>query len=483
MSRHSAAPPRRLVRAWWFIRDGLPAAGRYRRYVFAMLPFILAIWGLAIAYILVAPVNYKSTMTLILPGSGVGGSLNLESIGQATSQSSSAFATPALSPTENYKRLLTADITLRKGALHVDKTMDMLPKPSVSLVDQTNLIMVSLKAPTPQDAQNCLIALRQAFLEVLVELRQDEAAKREAADLAQIELLEEKLQQAQQQILEFQGASGLATMDQFHQRLNVIDGLRQDRRDLQLELERLQADAEGLSDTLQVSVADAHSALLLKADPIFQSLLSRYALVLTDWNQARATLGDNHLQLVELGAQKQTLQNVLLGRGQALTDLDREALLQFADLAVSDGRGRIFDDLLSAMGRIAGTEGALTEVSRQIRQQSDASQALVQTAARLSELLRERRVAEAVFSSALARLDTNKSDPFSSYPLVQTFESPSLPEAPSSPSVVLAIAGAVVATIFVITGFLLLWLRQPLIQLLLPKESSQSPYRVPGDSG
>ena len=86
----------------------------------------------------------------------------------------------------------------------------------------------------------------------------------------------------------------------------------------------------------------------------------------------------------------------------------------------------------------------------------------------LADLMRDLRVAEAVFSSALARLDTNKSDPFASYPLVQILEAPSLPREKSAPSSLLAIAGGVGATLFTLLGFLLLWLRQPIIRKLLP---------------
>jgi len=74
-----------------------------------------------------------------------------------------------------------------------------------------------------------------------------------------------------------------------------------------------------------------------------------------------------------------------------------------------------------------------------------------------------------VFSSALARVDTNKADPFASYPLVQTLEEPSLPRKRASPSTTLALAGAIAASILLVIGFLLLWLRQPIIHKLLPK--------------
>ncbi|WP_016856193.1 GumC family protein [Halomonas smyrnensis] len=469
MSEDTSTQPRRLQRFWYLVRDGLPSAGRYRRYAASLLPCLIVIWGLVALYLILAPVSYKSSMTLILPGSGAGGSINLESIGQATSQTTSAFSSPSLSPTQNYKRLLGADLILRQGATRLAEDAEILPEPTVKLVDQTNLIMVSMPGASPEQAQERLEALRLAFLSGLERLRQDEAAKRETADLARLDELEQKLQQAQRRVLEFQGTTGLATLDQFHQRLNVVDGLQGSEREFRQAVRRSEAQARRLGEMLDISLDEARSAQLLRADPLFQSLLTRYAGVLADWTQARATLGEQHLTLTELSAQRRTLRQSLVQRGTDLTPLSPETLLGFADLSVSDGRERLLDELMRTAGSGAGAQAALAEVREQIAQQSDEANALVEKAAELTDLLREQRVAEAVFSSALARLDTNKADPFASYPLVQTFEFPSLPRGPSSPSTLLAVAGAVVASILVTMGFLLLWLRQPLIQLMLPK--------------
>jgi len=106
---------RRLVRLWGVVRDGLPSMGRYRRYVVALAPGLLAIWDAD------DPVHSFQSAKLYQPddldpaGTGVGGSINLDTIGQASTVTSSAFSGSTLSPTENYKRLLMADITLRRA--------------------------------------------------------------------------------------------------------------------------------------------------------------------------------------------------------------------------------------------------------------------------------------------------------------------------------------------------------------------------------
>ena len=135
---------------------------------------------------------------------------------------------------------------------------------------------------------------------------------------------------------------------------------------------------------------------------------------------------------------------------------------------MTDTRERLFATLTERDASGSGHQSALSELRRQIAEQSQNAGDLVGQASQLADLMRDLRVAEAVFSSALARLDTNKSDPFASYPLVQTLEAPSIPRARSAPSPVFALAGAIAASIFTLLGFLLVWLRQPIIRKLLP---------------
>jgi uncharacterized protein involved in exopolysaccharide biosynthesis len=206
----------------------------------------------------------------------------------------------------------------------------------------------------------------------------------------------------------------------------------------------------------------------LKADPEFQELLRRYAAATSERSERSGTLGNAHGAMEELAAERAALATDMAARGSALTGLSAERVLAFADLAVSDTRERLFASLSERDSGHAGNGAALAELRQQIAAQSAQTGQEVEQAARLADLIRDLRVAEAVFSSALAQLDTNKSDPFASYPLVQTLESPSLPRGTSAPSPLLVIAGALAATILIIIGFFMIWLRQPIIRKLLP---------------
>ncbi len=465
---HGDNPPRLLIRLWITVRDGLPSVGRYKRYFAAMAAPLALIWIVAIGYIAFAPDSYDSRMTLILPGTGVGASMNLETIGQASSNTSSAFSSPSLSPTENYKRLLISDLVLRNAAQIAGEDEGDFPQPSIKLIDQTNLIEVRMSGPTAQIAQTRMNALKTAFDAALANLRTDEARTREDADAGRIGELEAKVDTAQAALLAFQGETGLVSLDQFAGRITALDQLKQNERERRVLLAESGAAASRLSKTLSISLPQARRAMQMKADPEFQELLRRYAAATGERSERSGTLGDAHGAMEELAAERASLEVDIAARGAALTGLSGKRVLAFADLAVSDTRERLFASLSERDSNHSGNGAALSELRRQIAAQSADTEEQVEQAARLADLMRDLRVAEAVFSSALAQLDTNKSDPFASYPLVQTLEAPSLPRSTSAPSPLLIIAGAFAATILIIIGFLLLWLRQPIIRKLLP---------------
>jgi len=97
---------------------------------------------------------------------------------------------------------------------------------------------------------------------------------------------------------------------------------------------------------------------------------------------------------------------------------------------------------------------------------------LAPQAARLDDLTRDYQVAETVFSSALARANTTKADVYASYPLVQVLADASLPQSPTSPQPVIAIAAGIAATLMIVIGLLLAWARRPLIDKLLTRPAA-----------
>ena len=94
-----------MSQRWTFLNGG-PSRGRFLRYAMVLVAGWIVIGALALAFLTLSPKSYRSGFTLILPGAGSGVSVNLDSLGQATSNTASPFGSQSLRPTENYKRLL-----------------------------------------------------------------------------------------------------------------------------------------------------------------------------------------------------------------------------------------------------------------------------------------------------------------------------------------------------------------------------------------
>ncbi|MEP2987854.1 MAG: hypothetical protein ABJN65_18055 [Parasphingorhabdus sp.] len=468
MAQVSMDSPGLPERLWQRFKQRRPLLKRHKRYLRVAAIWIAGIWLITTVYLVLAPEQYRSKFTLILPGSGAGSSLNVESIGQAQSSVSSAFSSSTISPTENYKRLLMTDITLRESARKSGEKFDHFPTPAVKLIDQTNLIQVEIAGRDNKEANKRAIALKESFLAQLDELRKNEAEMREHSDARNLVQLEKKVRSTQQALLDFQAKTGLVSLDQFNTRIANMDSLRQQEREARLAVKQKSAESQRFSSILGKGVGGANTALRLRSDPVFQQLADRFAKLEVSAQEKGATLGENHGDLVQVVSERDTLKSALIKRGRSLTGLNSNAILKSVDIAVADGRSSLMQGMVIANSQSAGAQASLVEIRRDIASQSAKSGELVKHASTLADLVRDHRVAEAVFSSALARIDTNKQDPFASYPLVQTLEQPSFPKRPSSPSLLLAFAGALAGTCIILVALGLLWFRQTIIRTIAP---------------
>lgn len=463
------APPRRLKRLVGLVRSGLPSVGRYRRYAVTVAPVIAAIWVLTVLYLVAMPRSYTSQFSLILPGSGVGSTLNVESIGQAQSSTNSAFSSATLSPTENYKQLLTADVTVRAAARLLHEPEGAFPTPTIKLVDQTNLINLTISGRTAAQAHARGDAIIKAFLNELELLRADEAVKHEENDIKHLNNLQEKVKEAQRRLIDFQASKGLATLEQFNARIGAVESLREKERELRVMMREQEGKSGRLAGTLQSAPDRANIALRLRGDPVFAELAQRYSAANADAEQKAGTLGPSHATRAQADAERQELLNALVKRGGEITGLAPADLMRHIDIQVGDGRSQLMQAMSVEDANAAGTREALNEVRGDLNKAKTKTSDLIQQAQTLADLLRDERITEAVFSSALAHLDTSKQDPFASYPLVQVLAAPSLPEKPSSPSKPIGLAGGFGATLIVLFAFGLLWIRQPILDKMLPK--------------
>ncbi len=446
--------------------SGAPKS-RGRRYVLITTLGLFVVWGLAIGYITLTPKSYTSEMTIVLPGAGVGTAINLDNIGQATSTVSSPYAGSSLSPTVNYKTILGNPKVLETAAETMGLKESAFGKPRVSLVDQTNLIFVSMTAPTPEEARERLNVLYDAFTDELERLRKDEILKREEASRRLIGDLQDKVGEVRHSILEQQTESGLVALSQFDALVMSMEDMRRTRAQLEADLADVAAEENDLSQVLGVTPDEAAVMFSLSADPVMEALLATHAEASRELASMRTQWGNNHPQVQMQEGRRRAALIDMRARASAINGAAGDLVEKFAQNTATARREPLLSRLVDLQAKRAGMMARQDALSEQMRDLGNRIGPLSVQAARLDDLQRDLQVAEAVFSSALARVDTGKSDLFASYPLVQILATPSLPDRPSSPKKLLALVGATMGTMLLFMSLALLWIRQPILLKLL----------------
>jgi len=463
ISRSSLGSPswRRILRG-----GRLSDAGRLPRYVALLLLGASCIWAPISGYLATTPVKYTSHASLILPGSGASASVNLANIGQASSYANSAFANGSISPTETYKRLLSADRILDAAAKAVDADRDAFGKPRVQLVDQTSLIHIELQAASPSDAQQYGDALVAAFFAEIDALRTDEIATREASNAGAIEDYTRAIQATRAGIKQLQSQSGLISVAQYQEQVAANDRAKQELRAQESELARQSKRVAALQVALDLPSDAAAATLKLYADAQYLSLLEDVAVGAAKLAQADATYGSRHPIYVNARNDYEGVRSGALERALQVTGLTVDQLGGL-DRAPEGQRAQLLSELVREDALRAGLEEHVATLRAQVRLETLRLSELAPVAAELEDRQRDFAVAEAVFASAIARSESKKTDVYASYPLIQVLENPSLPTHPSSPNKKISIAAGVAASLMLLVGLALAWIRNPLISKLL----------------
>ena len=451
------------------IAYGGRADSRLRRYLWTAAAGIVLVWALSVAYLKLAPLTYTSTVVLVLPGTGAGASVNLENLGSATSNAASAYSSPDLSPTENYRKILLSHRLLTAAAEAAGEEPERFPTPKVELADQTKLISISITGRSPAQASARAEAMRSVFETLLDTLRKDELKHRDESYQATLAGYRARLQEARDRLIAQQAQSGLVSVSEYGTIVANVEHLREQMRDTQIKLAQQRQTAEELTRLLETSPSLAAAAMVLHNDPIFQALLDTLAKQESDLAVQRGIHGTANPKLIDTQAERDSVLGQLMNRAATLAGVRRGDVLKLRDLSLRDERGQLFGRLLNAVadaGALARMQDAL---AGQIADEQQRVLRLAPAASRLENLSRDVQVAEAVFSSALARTDTSKSDYFASYPMVQTFEPPLTPGRPSSPQPVLAVGGGIGATFLILAALVLSWLRIALLQKILKR--------------
>lgn len=440
---------------------------RLPRYIVLSITILLFIWLTTFIYLKTTQPTFRSNWTLVLPGKGAGANVNLVDIGHTSTAAASPYASSSLSAKANYKEFAKSHSVLRRAASFVNLTIKEFGIPRIKLVEQTSLLYFTIEGRTPTQAQKKANALHDALMELLDRLRDDEIKQQVNSALLALEVFKRKLESASKRLLDFQTSSNLVSMSQFNQLVMSVEQFRREKMQAITALNEIEGKESQLRPNLGISAKQASNSLVLQNDQYFQLSIKNLSVARLNLTKLRAKWGENHPQVKQAKVQYDSARSSLSMRFQTLVGFEKGRNNEILKLQSDDTRNKLLRDLIEFDVNKRGLIEKIKSYENLISELIVERNSLTLPASRLDELVRNHQVAEAIFTSALARTDTTKSDVFVSYPLVQILDTPNLPLKPSSPNKLFAIIGAGISSIFSILGLVVLWKRKPYIQKIL----------------
>ncbi len=211
-----------------------------------------------------------------------------------------------------------------------------------------------------------------------------------------------------------------------------------------------------------MSSNQASNAFVLQADQLFQNYLKSYSEANSDLIKASAKLTKIHPTVINLQTEQQAAQIALLDRAQALLNrpisMSLVNRLNFSNNESSGSKRAILSEqLVTTNVAKQGIKAQVNSLDSLIPQLEDRLKKLSQQQSIMEDIRRDVQVAEAVFSSTIAKLDLAKTSVSSSYPEIQILATPSLPEEASGPRTTLVLLGATLGSLFFSSGIIGLW--------------------------
>jgi uncharacterized protein involved in exopolysaccharide biosynthesis len=431
-------------------REDRAALLRYARP--ALIGTALA-WSLAGLYLIVTPVRYVSKWTMILPGAGQSATMSLESIGQATTTASSPFGSVSLSPKVVYKEIADSDIVRQSAAHSLGITWQDFGRPRIKLIDETALMLFEISGPSAAIANRKALASIDALNTQLDALRKDELEKRSIAITLNLKAYKDQVISARQKITDIQVQSGLVSISQFNETVTSLAATSRRLTDLSAELSKIEQEKQRLASRIGVDAKSASIALRASADPAMTKVVSDYseAHALHTMEMRRLGAGNPILISLEkrLDAARQQFRD--LSKRQ---NLDSEADGQLLALMTNvSHQAELFQQLVRYEAQVEGKRREVETLSVEKNRLDDDVTRLSAAAAKLEDLKKDHLLAEAVYSSALARVDTSKSDIYGAYPILQILAPPTLPDGYEQPRRLYAFAGGMAGTLFALLAW------------------------------
>ncbi|MCO4798185.1 MAG: hypothetical protein KC484_03150 [Colwelliaceae bacterium] len=439
-----------------------------RPYLVVGLVSYLMVALLILFYLNKAP-SFTSDMEMVLPGTGSSNSVSLNDIGQVVSQTNTPFAGGGFNPRVNYKEMLSSRGVRERAATRLNLSIDELGKPKIVLTEQTSIITLLISASSKELAQAKAFALYESLQEELNTLRADEVLRRDQSIKQVLDQYRERMNITRNAIVDFQQRSIVVSTEQMNQLVNTLSGVKEKQLYIKAESTHLLQYINQLSEDLGVSPKLAGQAFTLQSDVEFRAYMTELKDSIVQLTEYSSRWGINH---PKVKAQQKRLNFTRISinqRSNQIFGVNSTEIFNSLNLDLNPKRSELFADLIEAYAKHKAQDSMLNDLGRSAEHLSDQLKIYSREIVELERLQREFNMAEAIFTSAAARLEASKADVFASYPVLQMLTTPSYPVTQSSPKSIIAVIAGIAGFIFITFGLFILKQRRNLIQILLKK--------------
>lgn len=453
---------------WGLFRSNVYRVMKRPYLVTALVGYLLVI--ALVSLYLSKPMKFRSEMELVLPGTGSSSNVSLDEVGQVVSQTSTPFASRGFNPRVNYKEMLSSRGVLGAAAKEMGMSMGQFGQAKIKLTEQTSIIAVSLIGNSSDQAQDKAWALYNALQKELEHLRQDEVARRDASIKNVLTVYQDKVIQARSRIVDFQQRSILVSTEQ----LNLLISTHAQKRTAGMSVQAQLAEVSNYVDQLSIDVGLspqlAGQALKLTTDAEYLGYVKEMNLTASTLTEYRSRWGSKHPKVINEQLRFKQAKKDLFKRAQALVGAKAKEVFGILTMEESPKRAQLFADLIEAYAKEQGLQAKQGSIERSLLHLSDQLKIYTREHAELDRLQREFDLAEAVYTSAAARLEASKADIFASYPVVQLLTAPSFPVVAASPNPIIGLVAAVIGIVFISLALVVVWQRSSLLNLVLKKD-------------
>ena len=420
---------------------------------------VLIIWMMVGAYYTMVPPRYVTKWSMIMPTTTSGTTVQLDTIGQSATLPGQPFGNVMISPKVIYKEIAGSDQVRKAAAELLGITAQELGKPRTKLIDETSLLLFEIVGKTPEEAQAKGRALMSAFEQRLDALRRDEFERRAGIVRDNLKLYKANLDVAREAIVEFQERTGLLSTEQYRESMYTAEKIRNKLVATRADLEQIEQEQERLVARVGLTPAQAAVALKLAAEPTFARITEQYSEAHAEYRSGDRLYGPNHPARRAAAAKREAVLHELKRLAGELNLDPTVELVRLATMLNMSHQSELLREIVSGEAKLVGHRKSVQLLERQLVAAQEKAVRLGGEAARLEYLNKDVIAAQAVYTTAVARLDTDRSDAFSSYPMVQLLAGPELPGERSQPKLSYALIAGVGGTILVLLAWGVAWAR------------------------